>query len=49
MNDLVKVDVDTQTLSARELHSALGIASRFSRWFDTNKERIITSVHQVRL
>lgn len=41
MNDLVKVDVDTQTLSARELHSALGIASRFSRWFDTNKEMFI--------
>lgn len=41
MQELVKVDLDTQTVSARELHSALGIASRFSRWFDTNKELFV--------
>lgn len=41
MNEVLKVDFDTQTVSARELHSALGIASRFSRWFDTNKELFV--------
>lgn len=41
MQELVKVDLDTQTVSARELHSALGIASRFGRWFDTNKELFV--------
>ena len=41
MNELLKVNFDTQTVSARELHSALGIVSRFSRWFDTNKELFV--------
>lgn len=41
MNELLNVNFDTQTVSARELHSALGIASRFSRWFDTNKELFV--------
>ena len=41
MNEVLKVDFDTQMVSARELHSALGIASRFSRWFDTNKELFV--------
>lgn len=41
MNEILKVDVDTQMVSARELHSALGIASRFSRWFETNKELFV--------
>jgi anti-repressor protein len=41
MNEILKVDVDTQMVSARELHTALGIASRFSRWFDTNKELFV--------
>lgn len=37
MNELIKVNIDTQTVSARELHKALEVSSRFSRWFDTNK------------
>lgn len=41
MNSLIKVNVDTQTVSARELHEALGVASRFSRWFETNKEMFV--------
>lgn len=41
MNDLITVNFDTQTVSARELHKALEISSRFSRWFDTNKELFV--------
>lgn len=41
MNDLVKVDVDTQTVSARELHSALEISKRFSSWFENNAQGFI--------
>ena len=33
MNDLVKVDLDTQTVSARELHEKLHINTRFNDWF----------------
>lgn len=41
MNELINVDFDTQTVSARELHKALEISSRFSRWFDANKELFV--------
>lgn len=41
MNDLIKVDSDTQMVSARELYGVLEIASRFSRWFDTNKDLFV--------
>lgn len=41
MNELIKVNFDTQTVSARELHKALEVSSRFSRWFDTNKEMFV--------
>lgn len=41
MNDLITVNFDTQTVSARELHKALEISSRFSRWFDANKELFV--------
>ena len=33
MNELVRVDVDTQTVSARELHEKLNIGTRFNDWF----------------
>lgn len=40
MDNLIPVNYDTEepTVSARDLHKALEIQSRFSRWFDTNKE-----------
>ena len=41
MSELIKVDFDTETVSARELHDALGVASRFSRWFDSNKDLFV--------
>lgn len=41
MNDLIKVDLDKQTVSARELHSALGINKRFSAWFEANVQSFI--------
>ena len=33
MNDLLKVDLDKQTVSARELHERLKINTRFNDWF----------------
>lgn len=33
MNDLINVNVDTQTVSARELHERLNIGTRFNDWF----------------
>lgn len=33
MNELVKVNFDTQTVSARELHGQLNIKTRFNDWF----------------
>nr|DAI45904.1 MAG TPA: KilAC domain protein [Caudoviricetes sp.] len=43
MNDLIKINYETEqpTVSARELHKALEVSSRFSRWFDTNKEMFV--------
>ena len=43
MKDLLKVNYETAepTVSARDLHKALEISSRFSRWFDTNKQLFI--------
>lgn len=32
MNELIKVNSETMTVSARDLHKALGIAERFSLW-----------------
>lgn len=36
MNELITVNFDTQTVSARELHKALGIKYDFSRWVKSN-------------
>ena len=43
MNVLIPINYDAEqpTVSARELHKALNVQSRFSRWFDTNKELFI--------
>lgn len=38
MGELIPVNFDTHTVSARELHKALGIEKRFSAWFDTNSQ-----------
>lgn len=34
MNELLKVNTDTQTVSARELYEAVGSTERFSTWFE---------------
>ena len=34
MNDLLKVDLDKQTVSARELHKQLRIKTKFTTWFE---------------
>ena len=41
MNKILKVDVDTQMVSARELHSALEVSKRFSAWFETYSNAFI--------
>ena len=34
MKELINVNYDTQTVSARELHEKLGATERFSSWFE---------------
>lgn len=41
MIELLKVNFDTQTVSARELHEKLNIEKRFSTWFETNSQGFI--------
>ena len=41
MNELISVNFDTQTVSARDLHKALGIEKRFSAWFETNSQGFV--------
>lgn len=41
MNEILRVDYDKQTVSARDLHESLGIEKRFSAWFETNSQGFI--------
>lgn len=41
MNELIAVNFDTQTVSARELHKKLNIEKRFSAWFETNSQGFV--------
>lgn len=41
MEQIIAVDFEKQTVSARTLHSSLGISKRFSAWFDTNSQGFI--------
>lgn len=38
MNELITVNENEQTVSARDLHDALGIAERFSAWINRHEE-----------
>lgn len=40
MNELVKVNFENQTVSARDLHEALEVAERFSQWINRYSELI---------
>lgn len=37
----INYDVEQPTVSARDLHRALGISKRFSMWFETNSQGFI--------
>lgn len=41
MNEPISVNLDTQTVSARELYKTLGIEKRFSAWFETNSQGFV--------
>lgn len=41
MNQLLNVNFDAQTVSARELYDQLEISKRFSTWFETNSQGFV--------
>lgn len=41
MNEIIKVNDESMTVSARDLHDALGIQKRFSAWFETNAKGFV--------
>ena len=41
MQELLNVNADSQTVSARELHEKLNIEKRFSVWFETNSKGFV--------
>lgn len=43
METLIPINYDAEqpTVSARDLHRALGISKRFSMWFETNSQGFI--------
>lgn len=41
MDEIVKVNKQDMTVSARDLYEALGLSKRFSSWFETNSQGFI--------
>lgn len=41
MNEIILVNEDTNTVSARELHAKLNVEKRFSAWFETNSQGFV--------
>lgn len=41
MNEIMKVDFTSQTVSARDLYETLNISKRFSAWFEDNSQGFI--------
>lgn len=41
MGQIINVNFDEQTVSARELHETLGVSKRFSVWFETNSDGFV--------
>lgn len=41
MDEIVKVNKQDMTVSARDLYEALGLSKRFSTWFETNSQGFI--------
>jgi len=41
MKEIIKVDFEKETVSARELYGTLGIEKRFSAWFETNSQGFV--------